>query len=169
MLIIERIEIKNLALDPNNARKHSERNLKAIAVSLEKFGQRKPIVIHDITVIAGNGTVEAAKTLGWTHIEASRVPSEWTVDEAKAYALADNRSAELAEWDDIVLGDQLVELDTAGWDLSALGFERKNEPNFDFDDSEDVRLDRKSVTDCPNCGHTFTPTTRTVTEEDNLV
>ena len=147
MLIIERIEIKNLALDPNNARKHSERNLKAIAVSLEKFGQRKPIVIHDTTVIAGNGTVEAAKTLGWTHIEASRVPSEWTVDEAKAYALADNRSAELAEWDEPVLAGQLLELDASGWDLSALGFDAPNaEDEPDLTDDEIPEPPKKPVT-----------------------
>ena len=147
MLIIERIEIKNLALDPNNARKHSERNLKAIAVSLEKFGQRKPIVIHDTTVIAGNGTVEAAKTLGWTHIEASRVPSEWTVDEAKAYALADNRSAELAEWDEPVLAGQLLELDASGWDLSALGFDAPNaEDEPDLTDDEIPEPPKEPVT-----------------------
>jgi ParB-like chromosome segregation protein Spo0J len=64
-----KIAIADLSLDPNNARKHSQRNLDAIAASLKQFGQRKPIVVHRGVVLAGNGTVEAAKTLGWTEIE----------------------------------------------------------------------------------------------------
>ena len=54
---METVAIESLELDPNNARKHSKRNLDAIAASLEKFGQRKPIVIHNGVVIAGNGTL----------------------------------------------------------------------------------------------------------------
>jgi hypothetical protein len=51
--------------DPRNARKHSPRNIKAIADSLRMFGQQKPVVaLDDGTIIAGNGTLEAAKSLG---------------------------------------------------------------------------------------------------------
>ena len=115
--------ISKLTLDPNNARKHSEKNLRAIAASLEKFGQRKPIVVHRGVVIAGNGTVEAAKSLGWTDISIAAVPDEWDTDTAKAYALADNRSAELAEWDESELAKQILDLDDKGWDIAELGFE----------------------------------------------
>jgi site-specific DNA-methyltransferase (adenine-specific) len=65
----------------------------------------------------------AARSLGWTEIEAVRVPADWTADQVKAYAIADNRSAELAEWDDKVLASQLLELDEAGFDITSLGFE----------------------------------------------
>ena len=41
-----KISIAQLSLDPKNARKHSARNLEAIAASLLKFGQRKPLVVH---------------------------------------------------------------------------------------------------------------------------
>lgn len=115
--------ITELTLDPNNARKHSQKNLDAIAASLEKFGQRKPIVVHRGVVIAGNGTVEAAKILGWTNISIAEVPDDWDLDTAKAYALADNRSAELAEWDESTLAKQLLELEDSGWDIASLGFE----------------------------------------------
>jgi len=73
-------------------------------------------------VIAGNGTLEAAKSLGWTEIQISVCPADWDADTAKAYALADNRSAELAEWDSGVLVSQLVNLDENGWDVGELGF-----------------------------------------------
>jgi site-specific DNA-methyltransferase (adenine-specific) len=118
-----KIQIEQLSLDPKNARKHSQRNLDAIAASLEKFGQRKPIVVHRGVVLAGNGTLEAAKSLGWTEIEIAEVPDDWDDDTAKAYALADNRTAELAEWDESALAKQLLELQDADWDISELGFD----------------------------------------------
>ena len=135
---VETVNLESLILDPQNARKHSKRNLDAIAASLKKFGQRKPIVVHKGTVIAGNGTVEAAKTLGWTEIAISRCPDDWDADTAKAYALADNRSAELAEWDDLVLANQLLELDTAGWDIAELGFNQRNLPDPEPTDEDEI-------------------------------
>ena len=132
---LETVTIESLKLDPNNARKHSKRNLDAIAASLNKFGQRKPIVVHNGVVIAGNGTLEAAKSLGWEEIAISVCPADWDADTAKAYALADNRSAELAEWDDKILSTQLLDLDDMGWNIEALGFEPL--PLRDLDEDED--------------------------------
>ena len=118
-----KISIAQLSLDPKNARKHSARNLEAIAASLLKFGQRKPLVVHRGVVLAGNGTLEAARSLGWTEIEVSEVPQDWDNDTAKAYALADNRTAELAEWDESELAKQLLDLQDKDWDITELGFE----------------------------------------------
>ena len=120
---IELVNIDDLDLDPRNARKHDTKNLKAIADSLELFGQRKPIVVWGRTVVAGNGTMVAARSLGWTEITVARVPDDWSTDQVKAYALADNRSAELAEWDEQVLAAQLLELTEAEFDVELLGFE----------------------------------------------
>ena len=120
-LAYERVKIDSLKFDPRNARKHDDRNIKAIMDSLSKFGQQKAIVVGDGgVVIAGNGTLEAAKRLGWDTIDVRR--SGLKADEATAYAIADNRSAELAEWDDPVLGDILGELKESGWELDDLGF-----------------------------------------------
>jgi ParB-like chromosome segregation protein Spo0J len=120
-LAYERVNIASLKFDPRNARKHDDRNIKAIMDSLSKFGQQKAIVVgEDNIVIAGNGTLEAAKRLGWDTIDVRR--SGLKSDEATAYAIADNRSAELAEWDDPVLGDILSELKESGWELDDLGF-----------------------------------------------
>ena len=78
---LETIKITNLVPDPNNARTHDDTNLKAIEGSLKEFGQRKPIVItKDNIIAAGNGTVEAAKRLGWSDIQAVRVPADWDAD-----------------------------------------------------------------------------------------
>jgi site-specific DNA-methyltransferase (adenine-specific) len=116
--------IANLTADPQNARTHDKRNLDAIATSLTKFGQRKPIVITaEGIILAGNGTVQAAKQLKWKEVQVTITPKEWDYATARAYALADNRSAELAEWDTGVLSSQLLDLDAEGWDIRSLGFD----------------------------------------------
>ena len=133
-----KISITNLSLDPKNARKHSARNLEAIAASLEKFGQRKPIVVHRGVVLAGNGTLEAAKSLGWTEIDVAEVPDDWDNDTAKAYALADNRTAELAEWDESELAKQLLELQDADWDITELGFDIPALADIESGDEDEI-------------------------------
>lgn len=121
---IETLEIAKLTPDPNNARKHDETNLKAIEASLREFGQRKPIVItEDGVIVAGNGTIAAAQNLGWEKIDVVRIPKDWSEDRIKAFALADNRTAELADWNSQVLSAQLLELHEADFDVEAIGFE----------------------------------------------
>jgi ParB family chromosome partitioning protein len=122
-LSVETVDIDSLTLDPNNARRHPTKNLEAIASSLEKFGQRRPLVVWQNTIIAGNGTMVAAKSIGWREISITRVPDEWAEAEAKAFALADNRTAELADWDPDMLAATLSELDEAGFEIQAIGFE----------------------------------------------
>ena len=133
-----KISIAELSLDPRNARKHSQRNLDAIAASLLKFGQRKPLVVHRGVVLAGNGTLEAARSIGWTEIEVSEVPDDWDDETAKAYALADNRTAELAEWDESELAKQLLELVEQDWDIAELGFEMPQVVETEPVDEDDV-------------------------------
>jgi hypothetical protein len=99
-------KVLELSNDPANARKHSERNIESIMASLRRFGQQKPIVIDSTNVVrAGNGTLEAAKRLGWETIEAVKTTLKGS--DAIAYAIADNRTSELAEWDTDVLSAQL--------------------------------------------------------------
>ena len=135
---IERIKLDELRHDDQNARIHDQANLKAIAGSLEQFGQRKPIVItQDKKVVAGNGTLTAAKLIGWTEIDCVRVPADWTADQIKAYALADNRTAELAQWDEQIMAAQLIDLQEAGFDIEAIGFELiepEQEPDSEYED-----------------------------------
>lgn len=98
-------DIKTLRPDPQNVRKHSQRNLEAIAHSLSKYGQQKPIVACRGVVLAGNGTLEAALSLGWDKIAVTEFQGAGI--HRTGYALADNRTAELADWDFEKLSDQL--------------------------------------------------------------
>lgn len=115
------VDIDKLAPDPRNVRKHGGRNLDAVVSSLKRFGQQKPVVAtrHGI-VIAGNATLEAARRLGWKQLAV--MWSELDGKEAQAYAIADNRTAELATWDWDALKGQLEEL--AGTvDMAELAFD----------------------------------------------
>jgi ParB-like chromosome segregation protein Spo0J len=154
-LKIERLPIEKLTFDPANARKHSDVNLSAIAESLRQFGQRKPIVVNaENVIVAGNGTVEAARLLGLTDVDVVRVPKDWSADQVKAFALADNRTAEMAEWDPEVLSEQLFELQAAGFDVDVIGFAEFSYERESFEPVSDVpRLDEKEKKLCPNCGH----------------
>jgi len=122
--MIENISIDSVHPIQDNARLHDRRNLEAIKSSLQRFGQQKPIVVGpDGSIIAGNGTWTAAKALGWTEISVIR--SNLVGPEATAYAIADNRTAELAEWDDAILVEALVGLQSADEALAtATGFSR---------------------------------------------
>lgn len=119
---ISKIKIANLTTDEGNGRKHSLRNKAAIMESLRRFGQQKPIIIDSDNVVrAGNGTLEAAKELGWDKLACLR--SDLEGNELMAYAIADNRTAELAEWDMQILVEQLKELDGFDPELAyAAGF-----------------------------------------------
>lgn len=125
-LEVERVEVASLVKDPANVRRHSEKNLEAIKGSLARFGQQKPIVVGaDGVVIAGNGTLAAAQSLGWSMIDIVRSPL--TGSEATAYAIADNRTAELAEWDEGALAQQLAALSIEDEELaSATGFDQRD-------------------------------------------
>lgn len=118
---VEEISLSLVSEDPANVRRHEKRNLEAIRESLRKFGQQKPIVIDSKgTIIAGNGTYVAAKELGWDRIKIVR--SELIGVDKKAYAIADNRTGELAEWNDQALEEALRSLAEEDFDISAIGF-----------------------------------------------
>jgi len=119
--------IDGLAFDPKNARKHGERNLEAIADALGTFTQRKPIVVNrrGMIVEAGNGTLEAARAMIANGDERWNMIAMVLVDDdhetATGYGLADNRTAELAEWDQATLGELLNDLEASD-DLAGVGW-----------------------------------------------
>lgn len=140
------VPVSQLVLDPRNARKHDERNLDAIKDSLARFGQRLPLVVQKqgMVVRAGNGRLRAALALGWDSIAA--VVVDESDAEAAAFALADNRTAELAEWDWQQLAETLANLKVELPEFSAeqLGW---NDTELDglsmagaWDELEDARL-----------------------------
>ncbi len=153
----EIVKIETLVFDPANARKHGEKNLAAIKSSLQRFGQQKPIVVDANGVVrAGNGTLAAAKALGWKEIAIVRSPLSGS--EATAYAIADNRSSELAEWDDDSLAKQLSALqieneklagvtgfDQTDIDQMILGMMKQNDEDEEAKDEDEASDDSVSI------------------------
>lgn len=102
--------IEDLVPDKDNARLHPEENLAAIEASLRRFGQDQPLVVqkNGMIVRKGNGRLQVAKKIGWTHVACVIVDEDnW---EAAARAIADNRSAELARWDPRVLAESIEKI-----------------------------------------------------------
>lgn len=154
------VAIDSLTPDPDNARQHGERNLEAIKDSLRSYGQLKALVVRrkGLVVIAGNGTLLAAKELGWTKIAATVV--EMDAIQAAGYGLADNRTAELATWN-LEVVERLSRLigaagvDQPGWTAAELEVLRKGswvEPPADFPEvDESIETEHT----CPRCGYRF--------------
>lgn len=164
------VPLDSLTPDANNAKKHPEKSIRAIMLSLALFGQRKPLAAHKVgkesVVIAGNGTLEAAKLLGWTEIAAA-VDKDLSEAELAAYGMADNRSAEHGRWDfeQVAKLEQLIaqsspdDSDTymVGWSLDELEVLRSADwtpppAPEDFPEvGEDIEVDHI----CPKCGYAF--------------
>ncbi len=114
------------ALKParRNARTHSRKQIRQIAASIERFGFTNPVLIDERAVLlAGHGRVEAAKLLGLTTVPCMRFENMSDADK-RAYALADNKLALNAGWDEELLAMELQELSDAdlGFDVGITGF-----------------------------------------------
>ena len=138
------LPVGGLNPDPANTRVHEERNIDAIKMSLERFGQDQPIVVQKQGMIVrkGNARLAAAIALGWTHIAAIIV--EESDIEAVVRAIADNRCAELARWDEpalarlleVIRSDDTIDTTATGFqedEIDALVHEVLNSPNSDDD------------------------------------
>lgn len=105
----DKVSVESVKPDPDNARRHPEANIDMIERAIRKVGPARSIVIdEDGTVLAGNATVEAAKRAGVSNVRIVDTDGGKLVvvrvrglsPQDKAYlAIADNRAAELAEWD----------------------------------------------------------------------
>lgn len=111
-LVVRRVRIESLVPDAANPRLHGRVNLDAIAGSLRRFGQTEPLLVQkgSLRIIAGHGRLAAMRTLGWA--ECDVVELEVSATDATALAIALNRTAELAEWDEPLLARLLAELRT---------------------------------------------------------
>jgi hypothetical protein len=117
--------IDQLKPDPNNARRHSKKQIRQIANSIKAFGFNVPILIdRDGNVIAGHGRLLACRQLGITEVPTLCL-DHLTPAQARVFMIADNRLTEIATWDDLLLAQQLKDLSLLGLDFSLelTGFE----------------------------------------------
>lgn len=121
----DRLRVEDLQTFPGNPRRGQ---VEVIVESLRRNGQYRPIVVNEGTktgrpreVLAGNHTMLAARELGWLTVDV------WLVDvddnEARAIVAADNRTADLGEYDDadlLALLSGLEGLEGTGYDADFL-------------------------------------------------
>jgi len=138
--------------------------------ALHAVGAARSIVIdEDNVILAGNGVTEAAGEAGITRVRVVEADGDELIavrrrglsDAQKRHlAIADNRTAELAEWNPEQLRSDLAGgLDLAPFfsaaELTAMGIVV---PNFGpAGEDEQGRLDEKKQVTCPSCNHVFTP------------
>jgi len=105
-----------------NARKHSKKQVRQIADSIQRFGFTNPVLVSDNgEIIAGHGRVEAAKLLGLEQVPTLRL-SHLSETERRAYVLADNKLALNAGWDQEILAIELQTLIDLDFDVTLTGF-----------------------------------------------
>jgi DNA modification methylase len=120
---IEHVQISTLKVHEQNARTHSNKQLRQIARSIERFGFVNPILIdRSGKIICGHGRVAGAKLLGLTTVPALRI-EHLSKEEVRAYALADNKLAENAGWSKEILAIEFQGLLDLDFDVELTGFE----------------------------------------------
>ncbi len=96
----------------------------AVAASIKEFGFRQPIVVDaDGVIICGHTRYKAAQKLGLEKVPV-HVATDLTPEQIRAYRIADNQTASLAEWNYDLLPIEIGELQAANYDLGLLGFDQ---------------------------------------------
>src|SRR5215831_7760964 len=126
------VELRNVAdikLYPHNPRRN-EHAVAAVAASIRQFGFRQPIVVdEDGVIVVGSTRYKAAILLGLQQVPV-HVATGLTPAQVKAYRLADNKTAELAEWDDTLLVQEIAQLQKLDIDIDVLGFSAEELTNL---------------------------------------
>ena len=131
---VEMVSIRDLTPYKHNAKIHSDEQVKMIANSIKEFGFNNPILIDDDGgIIAGHGRIMAAVELGMDEVPCIHL-SHLSDEQKRAYILADNKLAELAEWDEKLVDFELLNIENI--DMSDFGFDGFDELDEDKSDNE---------------------------------
>lgn len=157
---IELISLDELVPYANNARMHSNDQIKLIRASLREYGFVNPILIDgEKNIIAGHGRYEAAKAEGMERVPCVIV--DFLTDAQKrAYILADNKIAEMSTWDMDMVSAEIEKLQDDDFDVSLTGFDDSvlaDQEPIELDDceQESSSASGKKTAYCPKCGFEF--------------
>lgn len=119
-LQINNLPIADLKEYANNPR-HNDAAVDAVAASIKEFGFKVPIIIdRDNVIVAGHTRLKAARKLGLETVPCI-IADDLTPEQINAFRLADNKTAELADWDFELLEKELAAL--ADFDMEQFGFD----------------------------------------------
>lgn len=124
---VDRRPTDSLVPDARNARTHTPEQIEQVAASIREWGWTMPVLVDpaDDKIIAGHARVLAAKQIGLDTVPvivAVKDGRPWSDEQKRAYAIADNRLAELAGWDESILSVELEALREIDFDLDLTGF-----------------------------------------------
>jgi ParB-like chromosome segregation protein Spo0J len=154
--------IKDLDPYENNARKHSNEQIKALKESIKQFGFTNPVLISEKSkIIAGHGRVLAAHEAGMEQVPVI-VLEGLSGAQIKAYTIADNQLPSMACWDFDVLAAEIDSLNDEDFDLEVLGFSKEEIEDMigspdevpEIPDEKPKKPD-SDTTICPKCHHEF--------------
>lgn len=165
-LKIEEWNIEKLIPYARNPRRN-DAAVPKMAALIKEYGFKVPVVARsDGSLIDGHLRLKAAQVLGMQTVPVV-LADDWTEQQVKAFRIAVNRSAELAEWDPEYLRLELEELKDADFDIELTGFDaadvdamlglnKQDEPGGDADDGDAFKEyddDIKTEHRCPKCGY----------------
>jgi DNA modification methylase len=148
MLQVQEIEIEKLQPWEDNPRLNDQA-MDAVAESIRSFGFNVPILCDQkMTIIAGHTRWKAAQKLGLEKVPVIIV--EMTNAKRRAFTIADNKTAEIADWDFPKLREVLEELRSEDIDIKSMGFSDEEIRRFILNEEDDENaipdVDNTSVT-----------------------
>lgn len=159
---VEYVDIDKLIPFEKNPKKHPDDQIKRIVRSIQEFGFTNPIMAlkENNMVIAGHARLKAARQMNLAQVPV--IFLDMPYEKAIAYVVADNRLAELAQWDNQMLLPLLDEIKLADIDVELTGFdmnflEKEKEIDLLSTEHEDIEgmsevFGLKSEIDFPGVG-----------------
>jgi len=118
---VELRKLSDIKPYPGNPR-HNDQAVDAVAASIKTFGFRQPIVVDEQgEIVVGDTRYKAALKLG-LETAPVHVATGLTPDQVKAYRIADNKTGELASWNQDLLLQEILNLQQQNCDLAMTGF-----------------------------------------------
>lgn len=156
MLEVKEMRVSEIVPYENNPRKN-DGAVEAVANSIKEFGFKVPIIVDkENVIVAGHTRLKAAELLGLETVPVIRA-DDLSEEQAQAFRLADNKTGELAEWDNEKLREELSELSAEL--MESLGFSFTEEEKRDFEELRDMFEEaepkEKNKILCPYCGEWF--------------
>ena len=130
------VDIDELKPYENNAKIHTEKQLKKLIESIKEFGFISPVLIDsEYNIIAGHGRTEAAKAAGLKSIPCV-IANGLSDEQRKAYIIADNRLSEFGKWDKNLVNLEMSKLKSVKLDLNDFKFELPKPRDYYGDERE---------------------------------
>lgn len=146
----KRVKVADIIPYENNPRRNEDA-VDPVGASMEQFGYKVPIVVTaDNVIITGHTRLKALEKAGVDEVTVI-VADDLTDEQARAFRLADNKTAELAGWDFEALDIELFDIDKI--DMEQFGFAEDQEVNIDdlFSEAEPKEKEPQTII-CPHCG-----------------